>query len=399
MSDHAHEASQSALGYIYQSQWPLLELLRRAPSRPDAALTLELHDDVVWQQGGTPTELLQVKHHINAHRGLGDMDADLWKTVGVWMENGPPGDADGPLLTLVTTATAAAGTAAAALRSDAGRDASRELTARELLDAAARASDNAATAAVRGRYLALSEPDRDVFVSRITVLDAQPQAAANLEDSIREELHWALATVAGHETTFMDQLWGWWHRVALSLLRRERASVSAIDVQMKISELADGYRPDNLPVLVARDDVTFDVTETYDDRLFVQQLRWVAHTALMLQQAMVDYYRAYAQRAKWVDLHLIGVGELETFEDNLVDEWQRAFQAIVARLGPEATDDAKRLAGADLFQAVSNQTVVKVRDRFNDPFFMRGRLHDFADKGSLGWHPDFEARVKEVLGL
>jgi Cap4, dsDNA endonuclease domain len=65
-SGQSHGAAASALGYLYQSQWPLVELLRRGRDEPDSALTLELHDDVAWEQNGTPTELLQVKHHVNA---------------------------------------------------------------------------------------------------------------------------------------------------------------------------------------------------------------------------------------------------------------------------------------------------------------------------------------------
>ena len=41
-----HDASHSALGYLYQSEWPLLALIRRTGEQPDVALTLELHDDV-----------------------------------------------------------------------------------------------------------------------------------------------------------------------------------------------------------------------------------------------------------------------------------------------------------------------------------------------------------------
>jgi len=36
------------------------------PRRAGFVLTLELHDDVAWEEDGTPTELLQVKHHVSA---------------------------------------------------------------------------------------------------------------------------------------------------------------------------------------------------------------------------------------------------------------------------------------------------------------------------------------------
>jgi len=396
VTEPSHQAAHSALGYLYQSQWPLLELVRRGRGRPDAELTLELHDDVAFDVEGTPAELLQVKHHVNARRGLGDMDADLWKTLGVWMDAHPPGDLDGPILSLVTTAIAGSDTAAAGLRTH--RDAAAEASSRALLDAAAIASTNAATKPVRDRFLALSSAERDAFVSRIVILDGQPAAGDAVAGRLAQELDWALATVIGHEETFMQQLWGWWLGVAIDLLRGERDSVRALDVRQKVGELADGYRPDNLPVLVARADVTYDIEQTVGTPVFVEQIRWVAHTSVMLQQAMVDYYRAYSQRAQWIDRDLIGIGELETFEENLVDEWDRAFQSMLATLDHDADEGMKQRVGHALFQDVSNQTVVKVRERFNEPFFMRGQLHAFSDVGRVGWHPDFTEKLKALLG-
>jgi hypothetical protein len=392
MPPNTHDAAQSAVGYLYQSQWPLLELIRRAgEQQPDLALTLELHDDVSWEQEGTATELLQVKHHIGRQGGLGDKSVDLWKTLDVWMDAHPPADPMGPVLTLVTTSVAAEGSVAAHLR-PLPRSAAE---ARKLLDSAAKSSDNATTAATRQRYLQLEEADRDVFVGRIYVLDGAPQAGSSLEDAVRAAL--ILALPLGHEDEFLEQLWGWWHREAIALLRKDRATVSCMDVRMKVQAIADGYKPDNLPTLVEREDVTIDLEQTYGDHVFVEQLRWIAHTATTLQKAMVDYYRAYVQRARWVDRDLIEMGELESFEENLADEWERAFDAMIVGLGETANEETKQQAGHALFQQVSNQTVVKVRERYAEQFFTRGQLHSFADVGRLGWHPEFEDRLKEMI--
>ncbi len=390
MATHSHSAAHQALGYLYQSHWPLLQLIQRTGEHPDLALALELHDDVSWEQDGTPVELLQLKHHVNHQRGLGDKDVDLWKTLGVWMDAHVPADPLGPLLTLVTTSTATEG-AAHALRPDSR---SVEL-ARTLLDAAAAGSTSTSTSDVRERYLALGEAEREVFVSRIYVLDGAPQVGADLETAVRQSLYVALPP--NHEDSFLDQLWGWWNRQAVEILQRERDTISGMDVRLKIQEIADGYKPDNLPTLVDRDDVDIDLETTYGSQVFVEQLRWILHSAAMLQKAMVDYYRAYVQRAQWVERDLIGIGELETFEDNLVDEWERTFDAMQIRLGGNADDEAKEKAGHALFQEVSNQTAVRVRERYTEPFFMRGRLHEFADVGRVGWHPDFSDRVKELL--
>jgi hypothetical protein len=85
------------LGYAYQTEWCLVELLRRAPDQPDMAISLELHDDVAWEQAGSPTELLQLKHKIRSSGALTDQHDDLWSTIRVWMncpEHGHAPDAE-----------------------------------------------------------------------------------------------------------------------------------------------------------------------------------------------------------------------------------------------------------------------------------------------------------------
>jgi hypothetical protein len=391
VNSSSHDASASALGYLYQSQWPLVEIVRRGNYQPDASLTVELYDDVAWEQAGTPTELLQLKHHVNAVGHLGDMDVDLWRTIGVWMDSHLAGDPSGPTLTLVTTSTATAGTAAAALRPGPGREPE---AARRLLEAAARESTAAATSQTRARFLDLAEGERAVFLGRIYVLDAQPTIGDELDAHLRSALFYVLPV--GHETTFIDQLWGWWRRVIVDLLRRAYGRIDALDVKAKIDELRNSFAGDNLPTLVGRDDIDFDVEATYAHRPFVEQLRWIAFTALLLQKAMIDYYRAYTQSASWVEDNLVGLDELADFEVDLKDEWERQFEYMKLKLPPGSDNATQERAGQELFRLVAETSAVRLR-AYDEPFFTRGTLHGLADDGHIGWHPDFEARLKTLL--
>ena len=47
-----HSAAASAAGYLYQTNWALLDLLRKGHTRPDQAITLELHDHAGLDRGG-----------------------------------------------------------------------------------------------------------------------------------------------------------------------------------------------------------------------------------------------------------------------------------------------------------------------------------------------------------
>lgn len=39
------------------------EAATRRSDRPDEAVSLEMHDDVAWEQDGTATDMLSAKHH------------------------------------------------------------------------------------------------------------------------------------------------------------------------------------------------------------------------------------------------------------------------------------------------------------------------------------------------
>lgn len=392
VSGPSHEAASSALGYLYQSQWPLLELLRGSFDRPDLAITVELFDDVAWEEQGTPTQLLQLKH-LRPGRGLGDMSADLWRTVRVWMDQVDVSDPDGPSLCLVTTQTAAPESAAAALRPvEAGtRDVSEAL---RLLETAARQSQDQTTRQTRERFLALLPGARRTFLERIRVLDGAP-TIGDLDAQVRREVGRGLPR--GHEDTFMSLLWAWWHAQVVEMLQGKRRSVSGLDVDAHINTLRDQFTPDTLPTLVGLDAFSPETEADYADRPFVHQMRWVGMPGKLIQKAIADYYRAYTQTAAWVDSNLVGVDELDLFEQKLRDEWEREYTWMLTELPANATEDDKRRAGLKLLREALDRTGIRVRERYDEPFFCRGKHHELADDGRIGWHPDFEQMLSALL--
>jgi hypothetical protein len=389
----SHAAASPALGYLYQSQWPLLELLRGSWDRPDLSITLEIFDDVAWEDQGTATQLLQLKHHAKSARSLGDMSPDMWRTLRVWLDGVDVGDPSGPSLCLVTTQTAAPNGAAAALRpvESGERDVGQAL---RKLEVAAQDSIEKAGAETRSRFLALSTREREVFVGRIQVLDQAPMIA-DLDAAVRREVGRALPR--SHEDTFMDLLWSWWHRRVLEMLQGTLRSVSGMDVDTHINTLRDGFTHDTLPTLVPIDAFDPASEADYADRPFVEQLRWVGTPPVVIQKSIIDYYRAYTQTAAWVEDNLIGSGELDVFEKKLRDEWDREFAYMAADLPADATDDDKRRAGQQLLRKTMDRTGIRVRERYDEPFFCRGKHHELADDGRVGWHPDFQDQIEALL--
>ena len=112
---------------------------------------------------------------------------------------------------------------------------------------------------------------------------------------------------------------------------------------------------------------------------------------------VLDYYRAYAHTARWLEEDLIGIDELQRFETRLLEEWEVSFGWVVNDLPVGATDEQKLEAGRKLLRSALDQSVLRIRDRYRDPFFARGKHHELADGGAIGWHPDFRSRLDELL--
>jgi len=387
----SHGAAASAVGYQYQTWWSLLEMLRTGPDRPDAMLTLEMHDDVAWDVDGNPTELLQTKHHRGAVRSLSDTSDDVWRSLLVWLDTGSPSDPAGPLLHLVSTDVASAGSAAYSLRPE-SRDEPAALTR---LLAAATTSSAAATAGARARFVGLGMAAQRVFVSRIVVVDGAPRLE-DVDVEARRALAWALPK--GHEDLFMSLLWGWWDEQAIGILRGYRRGVAVAEVNQKINDLRDQFTLDRLPTLVELHDVNpVELFAAHSEHPFIEQLSWINWPPVNLQKAVIDYFRAYTQTMRWVSEDLIGIGELQRFEEELVDEWEREFEFMRIDLGEDASETDRRQAGSRLLRQLVDATMIKVRARYDEPFFARGKRHELADSGRIGWHPDFESRLRALL--
>jgi hypothetical protein len=383
-----HNAAGSALGYIYQVKWALLELLRGMQTKPDLSLNLEELDDVSWETAdGTPEELLQLKHHQAGSGDLTDMSSDIWRTLKVWMDDARFADPDGPLLTIVTTASSPAGSAA----HDLGQDVRDEDAAWEKLTVAARNSRSSTTEISRKAWLALDESKQRGIVARIRVID-DSVSILDVDGLVKKFM--TIALPLGNEDAYLDQIWAWWFRASIDMLAGRRPAVSGLTFHRVISDLRDKFQPDNLVTTV--DASRFDkatLMEAHSGKIFVHQLGWVGLRARLLEKAVLDYHRAITQTTEWLDGKLLDMSELERFKDALIDEWETSFDDMLDRLPATATDAEKTAAGRALYERLRDSTTVQIRERYSDAFYSRGSRYEIADGASHGWHPEFESLV------
>lgn len=161
----------------------------------------------------------------------------------------------------------------------------------------------------------------------------------DLDGAVRKRLLFTLPSGDGPQAAFMEQLWAWWYDQVVEMLQKRRTSVSVGAVHRRVEQIRDDYAADRLPTLVERSDWQAVQRQgvDYSERHFVHQLRWVNVGRPELEKAVMDYYRAYNQAVAWA-----GLDELDRYQADLVDEWERLFARMVRRLPADASEQDGR---------------------------------------------------------
>ena len=317
MADSSHHAAGPALGYVYQFQVALLGLVPLALTSRDAEVSLEVFDDVSFDFGAGPARsVFQVHHSLLSERELLDTSAKLWRTFAIWAaEWGRLEPGESRLMTLLSTQRVRSGTGLAALTEE-HRDLERALT---MLVAAAEDPDGAAgTTEDRGAFLALGEVERREMLRHVTVIDGAP-AAVDMHQRLQDLLS------PTHEARFIPSMadavegW-WWPRVATAL--ESGNAVHAADLRAAIDDARRSLSTTALPILRLEDFSDTELPPVISaDARFLRCLHAIAASLVRRTQAVDDYRRAFAHRSRWARRGLLGPGEYERYEEDLLAQW------------------------------------------------------------------------------
>ncbi|MGN6373669.1 MAG: ABC-three component system protein [Solirubrobacteraceae bacterium] len=384
MAESSHLAAGPALGYIYQFQVALLQLVPHALTNADVEVSLEVFDDVAFDfNAGPARSVFQVHHSLTSERELLDTSAKLWKTLAIWASEWnrlEPGESR--LMTLLSTQRARAGTGLAALTL--GNHAPEQ--ALPTLVAVAEDPNGAnGTAKDRAVFLTLGEVEQREMLRNVVVIDGAPPAV-----DMHERLQELLAPT--HESRYVasmaDAIEGWWWpQVALALT--SGGSVHAADLRAAIDDARRSLSSTALPILRLED---FSAAELPSldpaEARFLQCLYAIAASAARRTRAVDDYQRAFAHRSRWARRGLLGPREYERYEDDLHGQWVIACDRMLRTLSADADPKARTTAGHDLWDTMEADVRQPLRPGTSDGFIQRGSLHQLAEDQRLAWHPD-----------
>jgi hypothetical protein len=394
-------AGAQALGYLHQVRYSLYSLL--ASQRGNTELYVEELDDVVRQSTGV-TELDQLKHHTSPDATINEHSTELWRTLRVWFTHFDAGKIkpEGTMLCLITTATAQAGSPTFQLRQNSE---DRDVTAaRQRLVEIAEAAGNDSLKKSYRAFLKVGDTDQarstvdlDRMLSTVVVIDNAP--------TIDQVVPKIMPLLIGVHTSNLDALYtrleGWWfNKIIMHLLAGSKQPITRYEVSEMIADINERFRPSSLPIDYEFYEPTDQQHTDSTQRRFVQQISAVNIAGMRLQDAILDFYRAFEQRSKWVQETLLIDDELLVYEQRLVQAWRRQVGFLQSRL-PQS-DDAEQVAfGVSLLDWMEQQAGIPIRPEMpaGHEYVMRGSFHWLADKAQprVYWHPKFLEKLAALL--
>jgi hypothetical protein len=298
------------------------------------------------------------------------------------------------MLCLITTATAKEDSPLAWLRKGAARNVEQ---ARTKLVEVATARGNQNLTAAYDVFLNTSDVDQERLLSAVYIVDNAP-TIDEVEPKIKQIIN---GIRASNLDAAYERLEGWWFaKVIRHLLDDSREGISQYLVKEKIADINEQLQPNSLPIdFEAYEPTEAQLTQGLD-RVFVHQLRALQLGTRRIKFAVLDYYRAFEQRSKWMRDTLIIDDDLLHYEKRLTEEWER-HSAYLEDLFPQISEEEQVIFGKELLNWMEKQANVPIRTNMpaGHEYVMRGSFHWLADKDApeVYWHPKFLDQLEAIL--
>ena len=397
-----YSASEQGLGYLYQ---PRLALLRLLELPENTAVYLEKDDDLDFVDNDGSKSLASLKHKADGDR-LTDLSTDFWKSVRIWLARYKRDGRSASNLRffLFTTGTVPETSFLRGFLQAQGGLGDETKTLAEQAEEALGRSKSDLICGIATEFNELTPTEKQDFLARILILDGSPRIE-DISETIKDRHMRPIRRE--HRNAVFERLEGWWNDEVIKLLTGNRdEGVFGFEVSDKLSALSEEYKLDNLPITFRGKEPAGEIDTENDPRTFVVQLRQIGVSSNRIRNAILDYYRAFEQRSEWARENLLVSGEVEDYEDRLVDEWSRYRDVVFEELDENSAEDVLQRAGKELYKWADQQSgsieSLRIRARVTEPYVTRGSFHILADAAPeprVYWHPRFLDRLGQLLGV
>lgn len=382
-------AIEPSLGYLYQVRYGLMLIV--SEENEDAKLLIEQIDDISIE---TPDNLnvYQTKLHIKSKANLTDASSDLWKTLRVWCEGIKSGqlNPENCLFNLITTEIASKDTLPYKLKQDASEERDIDEIQKLLLIEAAKTS-NAKNKDAYTSFLSLTGDQQKSLIEKTTIIDASIDL-----NKAKAKIYHELRNSTLKVEPLYERLEGWFIGQVILQLQGLRNEISAKEVRVKIIDVSDRLKEDNLPndfnTPIIKDD---DQLAPYKNQKFVRQMKLIGANQPLINHAISDYHRAFSQKSKWMREGLIDALDEIEYDKQLAEDWDRKF-SIISDCKTTDNEETQKQKGNAFYVShyVEKYPQIHIKERFKEQYMVTGSCQMLSDKKKIGWHPDFVNKIK-----
>jgi hypothetical protein len=390
-----YSAPQQALGYMYQPRYALHRILTLPE---DTTCLLEADDDIDYNDPEEGKLLSSLKHKAPGDK-LTDLSPDFWKSVRIWatFAIANPNTISDTSFFLITTGEIQIGSFLSNfLTGNDERKPPDELT--EMAMDVISKSDAKLLKSIHAQLTSMDARLLEELFSKITIFDCQER----IDDIPSKIMALMRAVRPQHRKPVFERLEGWWNDQCVNLMTGKRSDpLLGSEVSEMLAHISEQFRDDNLPLDFFDAEPEEGVDPERDNRIFVHQLREIGLRSDRIRRAILDYYRAYEQRSSWARENITITGEVERYDDRLVDEWQRLREVVCEELEDESPEEILRQAGRKIYTDLSSglNPNLRIRPQVTESYVTVGSYHILANEPTprVYWHPQFLNRIQNIL--
>lgn len=404
-TSNPQSAVPSALGYYYQGLYALLILF---DAGDDAAVSIETDDDVVLND--SVSKLIQLKHSTEEKQPLSIVDVGFWKAIRNWNARHHDGTEQFVFITRAPVAADAKlapllseGTDRTALLNEMVIEAERVIAERQQAEKDHKDPKTKPKLPHQPRakgcadFLALSYEQRRDLLKNILIVTSGV-TAHEIPNQVDRRINNAAPPAI--RVSVVERLIQWWDReIVLSLLNKRNRAIKKQELQSALNKFLIELSEYNLP-----DDFSLGTPGSADDgitRTMQKQIEWVNGGASRLNRAAVARWRARNQRDAWVSYDVTIAKELDEYDKHLIECWEDNFKP--AKEDCTSTEEAVRAKiGRDLLDWSHLKAHIEIRPIRRDwphSYLIQGSFQQLADQEKVGWHPDYEEKLKDLKGV
>ncbi|CAI3116337.1 hypothetical protein MWMV18_MWMV18_03040 [Acinetobacter calcoaceticus] len=371
-------ASSSSLGYEYQIRYALLKALE---GEMEDLIFIETFDDIEIKNNGS-RRLLSLKHKKEGNH-LTDLSVDFWKSMNIWLKRYQ--DSEKGTFYLITTEDISPTSFLINFSHENKENIDQKLI--EEIENKLNTSKNTLIKNVFEDFKKLSIIEKMDLLSRVTIINSS-QRITEIPNRIKKT--YLTAAQINRLDDIYERLEGWWYNKVIEGMNNNwKDLITKKNVILKINQINEEYFNDSLPLLYSDFEMQETDIEKYleENYIFISKVRDINLKKRQISKCIIDFYKATNERNEWIKKTLISAEEINRFEKNLIDEWERFKDNIYDEDISIPHEDLIEI-GKKIFHW-SQESNFNIKTKVTERYISRGTFHIIADdiKERIYWLP------------